>query len=183
MLAEHALSHARHLCDRTDLPADVRQKLLTRVATTLSGRRRAAVAARYFDRLLDEFPAVAADGPLVLAAARSHAEAGEHDRAIDCARQAGDGLDALVVLAGALDADGRFGEAEPVWQRVITHPRSGRAAAGRAGRGRTRLDPLPAPPGGACRATPTAAGDPRPGPTSCRTNWPTRPGLSSPRST
>jgi hypothetical protein len=182
VLEEHALSHARHLCDRTDLPADVRQKLLTRVATTLSGQRRAAVAARYFDRLLGEFPAVAADGPLVLAAARSHAEAGEHDRAIDCARQAGDGLDALVVLAGALDADGRFGEAEPVWQRVITHPDL--AAPPPAERGAVELEWIRSgASGGRLPGNAHGCGRSSTGPTSCRTNWPTRPGLSSPRST
>jgi tetratricopeptide (TPR) repeat protein len=115
------LTHARHLCDREDLPPDVRQRLIARIARTLLDLRRGAVAGRYFDRLLAEFPA-AADPVVLLAAARSHAQAGEYDRAVGYARDAGAGLDAVVVLATALDADGRFDEAEPCWHNVITHP-------------------------------------------------------------
>ncbi|RAS59243.1 hypothetical protein C8D87_115103 [Lentzea atacamensis] len=120
-LDDRLLPHARHLCGHSAIAPQLREPLLARTATTLLHLRRPEVAARFYDRLLTEFPA-AGTAATHLAAARCHAHAGEHDRAVEHARQAGDGLDALLVLATSLDAGGRFEEASPVWDSVITHP-------------------------------------------------------------
>ncbi|MCP2247362.1 TIR domain-containing protein [Lentzea aerocolonigenes] len=120
-LDDRLLPHARHLCGNRALAPELRELLLTRTAATLVHLRRPEAAARFYERLLAEFPA-AGTAATHLAAARCHAQVGEHERAVEHAREAGERLDALLVLAASLDAGGRFAEADPVWENVITDP-------------------------------------------------------------
>jgi tetratricopeptide (TPR) repeat protein len=119
-LAPDLISLARHLCARTGLPGGVRERLVRRVAVTSLSARSPVLAARYFDLLLDEFPDQAP--AVVVAAARSHLQSGEYERAARYAREAGASLNALLVHAAALDANGEFAESDPVWEKVISHP-------------------------------------------------------------
>lgn len=116
-------SHAVALVTGSDLPGDTVEDLLSAIARHHAAAGAPAVATRWYDRLLVHRP----DDPAVLApAAHCHEEAGEYEEASRLAGHAlrsgglpADRATAVVVLASALDALGRFPDADPVWARVI----------------------------------------------------------------
>jgi len=124
--ATQLMLHAGHLSARADLPPEVRDALLRRVADHYDARGEPVLALPFHTRLA----ALHGDDPAVLAAAARCCQlAGAWNEAYDYATRA------LAVVADpalcrsclrwaatALDALGDFGRADPIWTELLADP-------------------------------------------------------------
>ncbi|WP_410593664.1 TIR domain-containing protein [Amycolatopsis sp. lyj-23] len=113
--------HARYLVDRPGVPAATVNALLPLIARELREAGQPASAARYLDRLL---VAGAAEPSLAVDAASDHYEVGEYQDveriAVACAPTCPprEGVLLAGLHAAALDAMGRFPDADPPWRHA-----------------------------------------------------------------
>ncbi|WP_158104521.1 toll/interleukin-1 receptor domain-containing protein [Amycolatopsis kentuckyensis] len=116
------VEHARHLVEQPGIPPAVVTALLPLIARELRAEGRIASAARYLDRL---FASGAADPALAVDAASDHYEVGEYREVVETPARlarpvsAREGVLLECWRAAALDALGRFADAEPHWRRAL----------------------------------------------------------------
>lgn len=112
--------HARHLVDRPVVTTV--NALLPLIARELRESGHHASAARYLDRLLD---AGVVDPRVAVDAAADHYDVGEYEQTVTIASAAltagtvPEDILLAYLLASALDALGRFADAEPHWLRAV----------------------------------------------------------------